>query len=109
MKKIAGRAFCHGHIEHAERIAEGVAGRQRSRRKISEGAAIKARYAYCWVRRTRTDEAVNLLRTQLNGSESDRETYLNIAQIYERAAATTKLNSPPVPLRPLPARRATTK
>jgi tetratricopeptide (TPR) repeat protein len=31
-----------------------------------------------------TDEAVRLLRSDLNGSESDRETYLNIAQVYER-------------------------
>jgi tetratricopeptide (TPR) repeat protein len=31
-----------------------------------------------------TDEAVRLLRSDLNGSEADRETYLNIAQVYER-------------------------
>jgi len=31
-----------------------------------------------------TDEAVNMLRAQLTSSEVDRDTYLNIAQIYER-------------------------
>jgi tetratricopeptide (TPR) repeat protein len=31
-----------------------------------------------------TDEAVKILRTQLNGSAGDRDTYLNIAQVYER-------------------------
>jgi Flp pilus assembly protein TadD len=31
-----------------------------------------------------TDEAVRILRAQLAHTESDRETYLNIAQVYER-------------------------
>jgi Flp pilus assembly protein TadD len=31
-----------------------------------------------------TDEAVNILRAQLTSSEVDRDTYLNIAQVYER-------------------------
>jgi tetratricopeptide (TPR) repeat protein len=31
-----------------------------------------------------TEEAVKILRTQLNSSAADRETYLNIAQVYER-------------------------
>ena len=31
-----------------------------------------------------TEEAVNMLRAQLTSSEVDRDTYLNIAQIYER-------------------------
>ena len=31
-----------------------------------------------------TDEAVKILRTQLHGDAGDRETYLNIAQVYER-------------------------
>jgi tetratricopeptide (TPR) repeat protein len=31
-----------------------------------------------------TDEAVKILRAQLAHSDSDRETYLNIAQVYER-------------------------
>jgi tetratricopeptide (TPR) repeat protein len=32
-----------------------------------------------------TDEAVKMLRAQLTKSEADRDTYLNIAQVYERA------------------------
>jgi tetratricopeptide (TPR) repeat protein len=32
-----------------------------------------------------TDEAVKILRAQLNKSDADRDTYLNIAQVYERA------------------------
>jgi len=31
-----------------------------------------------------TDEAVKILRAQLHGDSGDRETYLNIAQVYER-------------------------
>jgi Flp pilus assembly protein TadD len=31
-----------------------------------------------------TEEAVKILRAQLRGHEGDRETYLNIAQVYER-------------------------
>ncbi len=31
-----------------------------------------------------TDEAVKMLRKQLRGESADRETYLNIAQVYER-------------------------
>ncbi|MBV8514159.1 MAG: tetratricopeptide repeat protein, partial [Acidobacteria bacterium] len=31
------------------------------------------------------DDAVKLLRSQLSSTEADRETYLNIAQVYERA------------------------
>jgi len=31
-----------------------------------------------------TDEAVKILKAQLRGGSSDRETYLNVAQVYER-------------------------
>jgi tetratricopeptide (TPR) repeat protein len=53
--------------------------------KYPKDPAIKARYALLLGETNQTDEAAKLLRTQLTGSESDRETYLNIAQIYERA------------------------
>ena len=53
--------------------------------KYPKDPAIKARYALLLGESNQTDEAAKLMRTQLNGSESDRETYLNIAQIYERA------------------------
>jgi tetratricopeptide (TPR) repeat protein len=32
-----------------------------------------------------TDEAVKMLRSQLSNTQADRETYLNIAQVYERS------------------------
>jgi Flp pilus assembly protein TadD len=53
--------------------------------KYPKDSAIKARYALLLGESNQTDDAAKLMRTQLNGSESDRETYLNIAQIYERA------------------------
>lgn len=53
--------------------------------KYPKDPAIKARYALLLGETNQTDEAAKILRTQLNGTESDRETYLNIAQIYERA------------------------
>ena len=53
--------------------------------KYPKDPAIKARYALLLGESNQTDDAAKLMRTELNGSESDRETYLNIAQIYERA------------------------
>jgi tetratricopeptide (TPR) repeat protein len=53
--------------------------------KYPKDPLIKARYALLLGESNQTDEAVKLMRAQLNGTESDRETYLNIAQVYERA------------------------
>jgi len=53
--------------------------------KYPKDSSIKARYALLLGETNQTDEAAKLLRTQLNGSESDRETYLNLAQTYEFA------------------------
>jgi Flp pilus assembly protein TadD len=53
--------------------------------KYPKDPQIKARYALLLGESNQTDEAARLMRTQLNGTESDRETHLNIAQIYERA------------------------
>jgi len=53
--------------------------------KYPKDPLIKARYALLLGESGQTDEAAKLMRTQLNGTESDRETYLNIAQVYERA------------------------
>jgi len=52
--------------------------------KYPKDPAIKSSYALLLGETTQTDEAAKLLRLQLNGTESDREVYLNIAQIYER-------------------------
>ena len=52
--------------------------------KYPKDPAIKSSYALLLGETNQTDEAAKLLRLQLNGTESDREVYLNIAQIYER-------------------------
>src|SRR5262249_29432005 len=48
-------------------------------------AEIKSNYALLLGESKQTDEAVRLLRAQLNNTAADRDTNLNIAQIYERA------------------------
>ncbi len=53
--------------------------------KYPKDPAVKASYALLLGESNQTDEAAKALHAQLNGTESDRETYLNIAQIYERA------------------------
>ncbi len=53
--------------------------------KYPKDPAIKSSYALLLGETNQTEEAVKLIHAQLNGSEADRETYLNIAQIYERA------------------------
>jgi tetratricopeptide (TPR) repeat protein len=45
---------------------------------------IKSREALLLGENGQVDEAVKLLRSQLTSTEADRETYLNIAQVYER-------------------------
>jgi tetratricopeptide (TPR) repeat protein len=52
--------------------------------KYPKDTAIKSSYALLLGETNQTEEAAKLLRLQLNGTESDREVYLNIAQIYER-------------------------
>jgi len=53
--------------------------------KYPKDPAIRSRYALLLGETNQAEEAVKLLRAQLNGTESDRENYLNIAQIYERS------------------------
>ena len=54
--------------------------------KYPKDSAIKTSYALLLGENAQsTDDAVKLLRAQLSNSDADRETYLNIAQIYERA------------------------
>ncbi len=52
--------------------------------KYPSDPAIKTREALILGENNQIDEGVKLLRSQLTGSEADRETYLNIAQVYER-------------------------
>jgi len=53
--------------------------------KYPKDPEIKSNYALLLGESNQTDEAVKLLRAQLNGNPTDRDTNLNIAQIYERA------------------------
>ncbi|HSK44327.1 MAG TPA: tetratricopeptide repeat protein [Candidatus Binatia bacterium] len=52
--------------------------------KYPNDAAISASYAMLLGENQQTDEAVKLMQTALKGGASDRDVYLNIAQIYER-------------------------
>ena len=52
--------------------------------KYPSDPAIRTSQALLLGENGQTDEAVKMLRAQLHGDTSDRETYLNIAQVYER-------------------------
>ena len=52
--------------------------------KYPADPAIRTSHALLLGENGQTDEAVKILRTQLHGDAGDRETYLNIAQVYER-------------------------
>jgi tetratricopeptide (TPR) repeat protein len=53
--------------------------------KYPNDPAIRTSQALLLGENEQTDEAVKMLRVQLTKSEADRDTYLNIAQVYERA------------------------
>jgi tetratricopeptide (TPR) repeat protein len=53
--------------------------------KYPKDSSLRGRYALLLGENNQTDEAVKMMRAQLNNTVSDRDTYLNIAQIYERA------------------------
>ncbi|HEX4378567.1 MAG TPA: tetratricopeptide repeat protein, partial [Candidatus Acidoferrum sp.] len=53
--------------------------------KYPKDPAVQSREASLLGENGQVDEAVKLLRAQLTSTEADRETYLNIAQVYERA------------------------
>ncbi len=52
--------------------------------KYPADPAIRTSHALLLGENGQTDEAVKILRALLHGDTSDRETYLNIAQVYER-------------------------
>jgi tetratricopeptide (TPR) repeat protein len=52
--------------------------------KYPNDPAIRASQALLLADNDQTDEAVKILRAQLSKSEADRESYLSIAQVYER-------------------------
>ena len=53
--------------------------------KYPKDPAIRASQALLLGENEQTEEAIKILRTQLTKTEADRDTYLNIAQVYERA------------------------
>jgi Flp pilus assembly protein TadD len=53
--------------------------------KYPSDPGILAGYALLLGENGQTDEAVKMLRAQLTKTQADRDTYLNIAQVYERA------------------------
>jgi tetratricopeptide (TPR) repeat protein len=52
--------------------------------KYPADPAIRTSHALLLGENGQTDEAVKILRAQLRGDAGDRETYLNMAQVYER-------------------------
>lgn len=52
--------------------------------KYPNDTAIRSSLALLLGENEQTDEAVKMLRAELTGTEADRDTYLNIAQVYER-------------------------
>jgi tetratricopeptide (TPR) repeat protein len=52
--------------------------------KYPSDPAIRSSQALLLGEGGQTDEAVKMLRSELNKSDADRDTYLNIAQVYER-------------------------
>jgi tetratricopeptide (TPR) repeat protein len=52
--------------------------------KYPADPAIRTSHALLLGENGQTDEAVKILKAQLHGDAGDRETYLNIAQVYER-------------------------
>jgi tetratricopeptide (TPR) repeat protein len=53
--------------------------------KYPNDPAIRASQALLMGENQQTDEAVKMLRGQLTKTDADRDTYVNIAQVYERA------------------------
>lgn len=52
--------------------------------KYPSDSSVRSAYALLLGENGQTDDAVKMLRAQLTKTDADRETYLNIAQVYER-------------------------
>ena len=61
--------------------------------KYPNDAAISSSYAMMLGENQQTDEAVRMMQSSLKGTASDRDVYLNIAQIYERGRQYTQAES----------------
>jgi Flp pilus assembly protein TadD len=68
----------------AKDLPKALANGQDALAKYPNDPAIRASDALLLGENGQTDEAVKMLRAQLRGTSADRETYLNIAQVYER-------------------------
>ena len=69
----------------AKDLPKAIAAGKEAVAKYPKDPEIKNNYALLLGETAQTDDAVKLLRAQLTGNASDRDIYLNIAQIYERA------------------------
>ena len=69
----------------AKELPKAIAAGREAVAKYPKDPEIKSNYALLLGETAQTDDAVKLLRAQLTGNASDRDIYLNIAQIYERA------------------------
>lgn len=69
----------------AKDLPKAIAAGKEAVAKYPRDPEIKSNYALLLGETAQTDDAVKLLRAQLTGNASDRDIYLNVAQIYERA------------------------
>lgn len=69
----------------AKDLPKAIAAGKEAVAKYPKDPEIRSNYALLLGETAQTDDAVKLLRSQLTGNASDRDTYLNIAQIFERA------------------------
>jgi tetratricopeptide (TPR) repeat protein len=58
---------------------------KRALEKYPKDAGVRASHALLLGENGQVDQAVKILRSQLTNTEADRDTFLNIAQVYERA------------------------
>jgi tetratricopeptide (TPR) repeat protein len=68
----------------AKDLPKALAAGKEALAKYPSDALIRASEALLMGENGQTDEAVKMLKAQLTGNGTDRDTYLNIAQVYER-------------------------
>ena len=68
----------------AKDLAKALQAGKEALAKYPADPAIRTSHALLLGESGQTDDAIKILRAQLRGNEGDRETYLNIAQVYER-------------------------
>ena len=68
----------------AKEIAKALQAGKEALAKYPADTSLAASQALLLGEDGKTDEALKILKAHLNGSASDRETYLNLAQVYER-------------------------